>query len=187
MLAIESGSDADAATLGIPSIQTAALPDAGHGGAAAGAGAAVISIAVTVGATRDRVPRIARACHCDDAAVRPDPPHAALADEVDAAVVGEGEIGVAAKTGGAGQLTLGDVRPGVRAATRDGRAASRDGRNARSRDAGDRRGASADQSGRADLVRSTGQLTDANSGRHLWGVSFEGDLIDVFDLQDRIT
>ncbi|WP_407179389.1 winged helix-turn-helix domain-containing protein [Bradyrhizobium sp. STM 3562] len=36
-------------------------------------------------------------------------------------------------------------------------------------------------------LRITGQLIDAGSGRHLWADRFEGDLSDVFDLQDRIT
>lgn len=36
-------------------------------------------------------------------------------------------------------------------------------------------------------LRITGQLIDADSGRHLWADRFDGDLSDVFDLQDRIT
>ena len=36
-------------------------------------------------------------------------------------------------------------------------------------------------------LRITGQLIDAGSGRHLWADRFDGDLNDVFDLQDRIT
>jgi TolB-like protein/Flp pilus assembly protein TadD len=36
-------------------------------------------------------------------------------------------------------------------------------------------------------LRITGQLIDAGSGRHLWADRFDGDLSDVFDLQDRIT
>jgi TolB-like protein/Flp pilus assembly protein TadD len=36
-------------------------------------------------------------------------------------------------------------------------------------------------------VRITGQLIDAESGAHLWADRFDGDLNDVFDLQDRIT
>ena len=36
-------------------------------------------------------------------------------------------------------------------------------------------------------LRITGQLIDADSGRHLWADRFDGDLNDVFDLQDRIT
>jgi TolB-like protein/tetratricopeptide (TPR) repeat protein len=38
-----------------------------------------------------------------------------------------------------------------------------------------------------DRLRITGQLIDAASGRHLWADRFDGDLSDVFDLQDRIT
>jgi len=36
-------------------------------------------------------------------------------------------------------------------------------------------------------VRITGQLIDANTGGHLWAGRFEGDLQDVFGLQDQIT
>jgi TolB-like protein len=36
-------------------------------------------------------------------------------------------------------------------------------------------------------LRISGQLIDAASGRHLWADRFDGDLSDVFDLQDRIT
>jgi TolB-like protein/tetratricopeptide (TPR) repeat protein len=36
-------------------------------------------------------------------------------------------------------------------------------------------------------LRITGQLIDAVSGRHLWADRFDGDVSDVFDLQDRIT
>jgi TolB-like protein len=36
-------------------------------------------------------------------------------------------------------------------------------------------------------VRITGQLIDASSGAHLWADRFDGDLADVFDLQDRVT
>ncbi len=36
-------------------------------------------------------------------------------------------------------------------------------------------------------VRITGQLIDASSGSHVWADRFEGDLADVFDLQDRLT
>ncbi len=36
-------------------------------------------------------------------------------------------------------------------------------------------------------VRITGQLIDATSGSHVWAERFEGDLADVFDLQDRLT
>jgi TolB-like protein/class 3 adenylate cyclase len=36
-------------------------------------------------------------------------------------------------------------------------------------------------------VRITGQLIDAISGAHLWGDRFDGDLEDIFDLQDKVT
>jgi adenylate cyclase len=36
-------------------------------------------------------------------------------------------------------------------------------------------------------VRITGQLIDAESGIHLWADRFDGDLNDVFELQDKIT
>jgi adenylate cyclase len=36
-------------------------------------------------------------------------------------------------------------------------------------------------------LRITGQLIDAESGTHIWADKFDGDLIDVFELQDRIT
>jgi TolB-like protein/Flp pilus assembly protein TadD len=36
-------------------------------------------------------------------------------------------------------------------------------------------------------LRITGQLIDAASGRHLWADRFDGDVSEVFDLQDRIT
>ena len=36
-------------------------------------------------------------------------------------------------------------------------------------------------------VRITGQLIDALTGAHLWADRFEGELEDVFDLQDRVT
>jgi adenylate cyclase len=36
-------------------------------------------------------------------------------------------------------------------------------------------------------VRITGQLIEAENGRHIWADRFEGDLNDIFDLQDRIT
>ena len=36
-------------------------------------------------------------------------------------------------------------------------------------------------------LRVTGQLIDATSGAHVWANRFDGDLGDVFDLQDRIT
>jgi len=35
-------------------------------------------------------------------------------------------------------------------------------------------------------VRVTGQLIEAESGYHLWADRFEGDLVDIFDLQDRL-
>jgi TolB-like protein len=36
-------------------------------------------------------------------------------------------------------------------------------------------------------VRITGQLIDATTGAHLWAERFDGDLEDIFELQDRIT
>ena len=36
-------------------------------------------------------------------------------------------------------------------------------------------------------VRITGQLIDAATGAHLWADRFDGELADVFDLQDRVT
>jgi adenylate cyclase len=36
-------------------------------------------------------------------------------------------------------------------------------------------------------VRITGQLIDASTGTHLWADRFDGDLADIFDLQDRVT
>jgi TolB-like protein len=36
-------------------------------------------------------------------------------------------------------------------------------------------------------VRITGQLIDAVTGTHIWAERFEGDLVDIFELQDRIT
>jgi len=36
-------------------------------------------------------------------------------------------------------------------------------------------------------VRITGQLVDAANGVHLWADRFDGELADVFDLQDRVT
>jgi TolB-like protein len=36
-------------------------------------------------------------------------------------------------------------------------------------------------------VRITGQLIDAATGTHLWADRFDGELADVFDLQDRVT
>ena len=39
----------------------------------------------------------------------------------------------------------------------------------------------------ANRVRITAQLNDATSGAHLWADRFDGDLHDVFDLQDSVT
>ena len=39
----------------------------------------------------------------------------------------------------------------------------------------------------AGRVRITGQLIDATTGRHVWADRFDGDLADVFELQDRVT
>jgi TolB-like protein len=39
----------------------------------------------------------------------------------------------------------------------------------------------------AGRVRITGQLVDATTGRHIWADRFDGDLADVFELQDRVT
>jgi adenylate cyclase len=36
-------------------------------------------------------------------------------------------------------------------------------------------------------VRITGQLVEAASGAHLWADRYDGDLDDIFDLQDRVT
>jgi TolB-like protein len=36
-------------------------------------------------------------------------------------------------------------------------------------------------------VRITGQLVDASNGAHLWADRFEGDLQNVFELQDQVT
>ncbi len=38
-----------------------------------------------------------------------------------------------------------------------------------------------------DKVRVTAQLSDATTGRHLWSVRYDGELADVFALQDEIT
>ncbi len=35
-------------------------------------------------------------------------------------------------------------------------------------------------------VRVTGQLIEAESGHHLWADRFDGDLVDIFDLQDQL-
>jgi TolB-like protein len=37
-----------------------------------------------------------------------------------------------------------------------------------------------------DRVRVTGQLIEAASGHHLWAERFDGDMADIFDLQDQI-
>ena len=37
-----------------------------------------------------------------------------------------------------------------------------------------------------DRVRVTGQFIEAKSGRHLWADRFDGDLVDIFDLQDQL-
>ena len=39
----------------------------------------------------------------------------------------------------------------------------------------------------ASRVRITGQLVDASTGAHLWAERFEGNLEDIFDLQDQVT
>jgi len=39
----------------------------------------------------------------------------------------------------------------------------------------------------SNRVRITGQLIDATTGTHLWADRFDGDLEDIFDLQDKIT
>jgi adenylate cyclase len=39
----------------------------------------------------------------------------------------------------------------------------------------------------ANRLRITGQLIDAATGAHLWADRFDGDLADVFDLQDQVT
>jgi adenylate cyclase len=36
-------------------------------------------------------------------------------------------------------------------------------------------------------VRITGQLVEAENGRHIWADKFDGDLANIFELQDRIT
>ena len=38
----------------------------------------------------------------------------------------------------------------------------------------------------ADRIRITGQLIEASTGNHLWAERFEGDLDDIFELQDQI-
>jgi adenylate cyclase len=39
----------------------------------------------------------------------------------------------------------------------------------------------------ANHVRITGQLIEAETGRHVWAEKYDGELADIFDLQDRIT
>jgi adenylate cyclase len=39
----------------------------------------------------------------------------------------------------------------------------------------------------ANRVRITGQLIDVSTGAHLWADRFDGDLSDMFDLQDQVT
>src|SRR5436190_7433002 len=39
----------------------------------------------------------------------------------------------------------------------------------------------------ANRVRITGQLIDTSTGAHLWADKFDGDLANVFDLQDQVT
>jgi tetratricopeptide (TPR) repeat protein len=39
----------------------------------------------------------------------------------------------------------------------------------------------------ANRVRITGQLVDTATGAHLWADRFEGDLQDIFDVQDQVT
>jgi adenylate cyclase len=39
----------------------------------------------------------------------------------------------------------------------------------------------------SDRVRITGQLIDATTGAHLWADRFDGELKDIFDLQDQVT
>lgn len=38
-----------------------------------------------------------------------------------------------------------------------------------------------------DRVRVTGQLIDASTGSHVWAEKFDGELKDIFDLQDEVT
>ena len=38
-----------------------------------------------------------------------------------------------------------------------------------------------------DRVRITGQLIDASTGAHLWADRFDGELANIFDLQDQVT
>jgi hypothetical protein len=39
----------------------------------------------------------------------------------------------------------------------------------------------------ANRVRIIGQLIDATTGAHIWADRFEGELEDIFDLQDQVT
>jgi adenylate cyclase len=39
----------------------------------------------------------------------------------------------------------------------------------------------------SNRIRMTGQLIEAETGRHVWADRFDGDLADVFDLQDNLT
>jgi adenylate cyclase len=39
----------------------------------------------------------------------------------------------------------------------------------------------------ANRVRITSQLIDATTGRHLWADRFDGEMADIFDLQDQVT
>jgi adenylate cyclase len=39
----------------------------------------------------------------------------------------------------------------------------------------------------AGRVRITGQLVECETGKHIWADKFDGELLDVFDLQDRVT
>jgi adenylate cyclase len=39
----------------------------------------------------------------------------------------------------------------------------------------------------ANRLRITGQLVDTEAGRHIWASKFDGDLDDVFSLQDQVT
>ena len=36
-------------------------------------------------------------------------------------------------------------------------------------------------------LRITGQLIDVTTGAHLWADRFDGALVDIFDLQDKVT
>ena len=39
----------------------------------------------------------------------------------------------------------------------------------------------------ANRIRITGQLIDATTGAHLWADRFDGDLVNIFELQDQVT